>query len=112
MKFEFTPKELTAEAYGNTFTLPKKTPVMLASIAEIDKKLLASPTAREQTEVLIKGIGCFIGEEEAAKLFPCIDDVDTDEVSAFWMFLKNLYASASNDVIEKYSANRAARRAK
>ena len=55
---------------------------------------------------ITKGVSVFIGEEETERIFPEKDEasgIDTDELSAFWLFLKNESQKATMDVIKRYT---------
>lgn len=109
MKFEYIPKELAIEAYGKVFSLPKKTPGVLNRIANVQKSMAAAD-ASAQTSAILEGIGIFIGDENTKEIFPILEEIDTDELSAFWFTLTGIYNQAARSIVQEYTANRAERK--
>lgn len=104
-KFEYKREEYILEAYGKEYPIPTKTAVLVDGINGINKELTNCKNTAEIVVVTIKGIALFIGENEAERIFPAekINEIDTDELSAFWLALNAEANKATNKVVEKYS---------
>lgn len=107
MKFEYKREEITVEAYGKVYPIPTKTIALVDGINEINKRLANCKTAAESMAVTIDGIAIFIGEDEANRIYPADkrNELDTDEISAFWFLLNRLSNKATEEVIAKYAPN-------
>jgi hypothetical protein len=109
-KFIYEKKPHTVEAYGSTYEIPPKTADVIDRLNEVGKAITnaAGKSAVESVKAMKVGVAIFIGEEETERLFPAADEmggIDTDELSAFWMFLRNESNVATTEVIKKYSPN-------
>lgn len=103
-KFDYKPANAVMEAYGKKYPIPTKTAVLVDGIAEINKKLLECKNTFEVVRVTKEGIGLFIGEAETNRIFSAPDgEIDTDELSAFWLALNAESNKATKDIIEKYN---------
>lgn len=103
-KFDYKPANAVMEAYGKKYPIPTKTAVLVDGIAEINKKLLECKNTFEVVRVTKEGIGLFIGEAETNRIFSAPDgEIDTDELSAFWLALNAESNRATKEIIEKYS---------
>lgn len=111
MKFNYEQKNLEVEAYGEVFTLPKKTTALLTAVQTAAAKITAEAAALSQVTAMLEGISAIIGREKCDRIFPSIQDADCDEVSAFWLALNGEYNKQAEEISEKYTLNRAGRRA-
>lgn len=105
MKFEYNRPKTTVEAYGTTYEIPPKTAAVVDGVDAARKAIAASASkpAAEQIKAVKQGIAVFIGEEETERLFPADSDIDTDEISEFWLLLNHLSNEHTNKIIERYS---------
>lgn len=112
--FEYTRGNYTLEAYGKTFEIPTKTAALIDGINNINTKLAAVKNATESVEVMRDGVALFIGAEETERIFSAakLNEIDTDELSAFWWALNLEANKATKAVIEKYAPNTNIRKAK
>ena len=108
MKFEYERKTEYVEAYGNKYPMPTKTAVLVDKVNAIQKRISEKKSAADMTAALRDGIAVFIGENETERIFPKekLNELDTDELTAFWWVLNEAANKATKDVIEKYSPNR------
>lgn len=97
-KFEYDSKVLTVEAYGKTLPLAKKTPALVEKINAVSQ----AKTTREDIEKTYDVIGDMIGRKARDEIFPSLADVDTDEMSCFWLFLCGEYRRRVTELAEKY----------
>lgn len=103
-KFEYIRSAPVIEAYGKQFTIPTKTAVLVDGVIDMEKKLSACKNTVEVVQVTKKGIALFIGEEETNRIFDKPDDqIDTDELSAFWLALNEESNRATREIVAKYS---------
>lgn len=104
--FDYTRKPIIVEAYGKNHTLPVKTTKFATKLAEI---LTAFKTVKDTTDIvttLKSGIVLFIGQEEADRIYPSIDDTDVTEISSFWKFLIDAANGKETEIIEnEYASN-------
>ncbi len=114
MKFEYERKNITLEAYGNSYPIPTKTALLVDGVNDITKRLGECKNAVESVSALRDGITLFIGEDETEKLFPAnnVNEIDTDEITAFWWALNNASNEATQEVIKRYSPNPIIRKVK
>lgn len=113
MVFEFKRKKVTVEAYGNSYEIPTKTVAFADELAAAQKRINEAKTTHEETVAVLDGIAkLFIGEVETNRIFPRekINEIDVDELAAFWLELKNASNVATQEVIKKYSPNTAIRK--
>lgn len=99
-KFEYDSKVLTIEAYGKTLLLAKKTPALVEKINEVSQ----AQTIKEDFQKTYDVIGDIIGKEARSEIFPSFDEVDTDEMSCFWLFLCRVYRDRVNELAKKFRA--------
>lgn len=103
-KFDYVKNPTVIEAYGKQYPIPTKTAVLVDGVLEVQKKLNSCKSTVEVVRETKKGIALFIGEEETNRIFSAPDDqIDTDELSAFWFMLNEESNKATRAVIEKYS---------
>ena len=105
-KFIYDKKPRIVEAYGKTFEIPPKTADIIDRLNEASAAIGAAKTSVDIVRATKKGVSVFIGEEETERIFPEKDEasaIDTDELSAFWLFLKNESQKATMDVIRRYT---------
>ena len=107
--FEYTRENYTLEAYERTYEIPTKTASLVDGINDINARLAKTTTASESVEVMREGVALFIGAEETERIFPVakLNEIDTDELSAFWWALIAESNKATKAVIEKYAPNTA-----
>lgn len=105
MKFEYNRPKITVEAYGETFEMPTKTIAVVDGVAKAQKAIGEAKSTAEQVKAIKQGIAVFIGEEATEKLFPESKEaeIDTDEISAFWLCLNRESNKATQAVLEKYA---------
>lgn len=103
-KFEYKRENAVMEAYGKKYPIPTKTAALVDGINEIGKRLAVCKNTLEVVKTTKEGIALFIGEEETDRIFPAPDgEIDTDELSAFWLALNCESNKATKEIIEKYS---------
>lgn len=103
-KFDYVKNPTVIEAYGKQYPIPTKTAVLVDGVLAVQKKLGECKSTVEVVRETKKGIALFIGEEETNRIFSAPDDqIDTDELSAFWLMLNEESNKATRAVVEKYS---------
>lgn len=106
MVFDYKREIETVTAYGKEYPVPTMTISTYNKINEVVNRINNSLNdVEENTRAMLDGIAFFIGEDEAKRIFPSVDDADTDEVFAFWSTLKKACDDNTKAVIEKYSPN-------
>lgn len=105
MKFEYTRPKITVEAYDEVFEMPTKTIAVVDGVAKAQKAISEAQDTAQQVKAIKQGISVFIGEEATEKLFPADTEaeIDTDEISAFWLCLNRESNRATTAVLEKYA---------
>lgn len=103
-KFDYVKNPTIIEAYGKQYPIPTKTAVLVDGVLEVQKKLGECKNTVEVVQTTKRGVALFIGEEETNRIFSAPDDqIDTDELSAFWLMLNEESNRATRAVVEKYS---------
>lgn len=105
MKFEYKrPGDTTVEAYGKVFEIPPKTAPLIDGVNGVNKRIVEG-NAAEGAAATRDGIGLFIGEEAAEEIFPKakLDNINVDEMSAFWFVLNDMSNRETEAVIAKYA---------
>ncbi len=112
--FEYTRENYTLEAYDRLYEIPTKTAALIDGINDINTRLATVKNAAESVEVMRDGVALFIGAEETERIFPAaeLNEIDTDELSAFWWTLNAEANKATEAVIKKYAPNTAIRKVK
>lgn len=108
MVFDYKREVESVTAYGKDYPVPTMTISTYNKINETVSRInnsLNGNDVRENTLAMLDGIAFFIGEDEAKRIFPSVDDVDTDEVFAFWSTLKKACDDNTRATIEKYGPN-------
>ncbi|MDE5578004.1 MAG: hypothetical protein K2J11_11530 [Oscillospiraceae bacterium] len=106
MVFDYKREVETVIAYGKEYPVPTMTISTYNKINEIVNRINGSLNdVKENTQARLDGIAFFIGEDEKNRIFPSIDDVDVNEVVAFWGALKNACDDNTTAVIKKYTPN-------
>lgn len=105
--FEYSREIYTLEAYDRIYEIPTKTAVLVDGINDINTRLAKTTTASEGVEVMRDGVALFIGAEETERIFPAakLNEIDTDELSAFWWALNAESNKATQAVVAKYAPN-------
>lgn len=106
-KFFYEKKPHTIEAYGKTYEIPTKTADVIDKLNAAGSAISSAKTTVDVVKATKDGIAVFIGVGEADRLFPDseLNSIDTDEISAFWMFLKNESNRATMEILKRYSPN-------
>ena len=104
-EFSFTRRAAKLKAYGEEFTLPAKTVEFSDKLDTVRAEMLTTPMTSDTVRSLKKGIGLFIGEEKAEKLFPedKLGELDPDEILGFWSSLNYELNRQQREIISKYS---------
>ena len=108
MKFEYKrPEDTKLEAYGRTFEIPTKTAYLVDEVMKIQSRIAEEGASNAKRTVAIRdGISLFIGEEAAEAIFPretLITSANTDEMTAFWLYLNELSNRETEAVLAKYA---------
>lgn len=106
MKFEYKrPADTKIEAYGKVFEVPPRTSSLLGELGDIKKRITAAGDIEGQLSTILDGIALFIGTEATEEIFPRSDlkNLNTDEVSAFWLCLNAASEKEGQLILEKYA---------
>lgn len=106
-KFTYEKKLHEIEAYGKTYEIPTKTVELIDKLNEINTKITTAKATLDVIKATKEGIAVFIGPDEADRIFPDerLTMVDTDELSALWLFLKAESNKATAELMQKYAPN-------
>lgn len=110
--FTYTRDNYIIKAYGREYELPVRTTAFCDSLDAADREIAAA-AGKKSADVISavkKGIDVFIGEGEAEKLFPADADTDTDEIFAFYDFLKKKSLDNLRTYTAKYAPSAVIRR--
>lgn len=97
-----TPRVL--KAYGQEFNIPVRTVEFDEKLNAVGAAIAETNTTSDTVKEMLKGIALFIGKEETEKIFPAdkIDELDVDEILAFWQALNYELKQAQNELLSKY----------
>lgn len=103
--FDYTRKPIEIEAYDKTYTLPIKTTKFNKQLTEVVLSFKGIADVVEVAEKLKNGIALFIGKDEAERIYPNVEDVEFNEIMAFWQFLNNAVNGKETEIIKnEYSS--------
>lgn len=110
--FNYKRAAVKITAYGKEYELPVRTTEFCDKQDAVDRDIsdTSKPrTSAEIAEALRNGVALFIGEEETERIFPKekIPEMDIDEITAFYNFLKDRSLQNFYDYTRKYSPARA-----
>lgn len=108
MEFVYKREIETVTAYGKDYPVPTMTISVHNKLNEVVKRIndsIKKDDTEENTKAMLDGIAVFIGEDEVKRIFPSVDEADTDEVYAFWATLKKVCNDNTDAVIKKYTPN-------
>lgn len=97
-----TPRVL--KAYGQEFNIPVRTVAFDEKLNTVSAAIAETTTTSDTVKEMLNGVALFIGEEETEKLFPAekLDEIDVDEILAFWQALNFELKRAQNELMAKY----------
>ena len=109
MNFEYKREVTKLKAYGQEYEIPTKTAIFAEEVNKITKRLQEAKNAAESMTAAWDGIALYIGKDETQRIFPRenLENLDTDEISAFWLALNAASNRNTNAVINKYAPNAA-----
>ena len=110
-EYSYSRKYGTIKAYGQEYQLPVRTIEFSDKLAAAAEAISKPSDVRELVEKIKNGIGLFIGEAEAERIFPAekLGEVDIDEILGFWMALNFELGRSQNELIARYAAAKAIR---
>lgn len=106
-EFSYSRKPRTLKAYGQEYQLPVRTIEFSDKLAAAAEAIAKTSNARDTVEKIKSGIGLFIGDAEAEKIFPAekLGEVDIDEIIGFWMALNFELGRSQNSMLDEYAAS-------
>lgn len=111
-EFKYERKSRIVKAYDTEYTIPTKTVAFAKKIEDAIQKISKCTTTSATTRAMLDAISLFIGDDEIEKNFPAdkFNEIDVDEVLAFWRELYYEYNKNQQDIIAKYSPATTVRR--
>lgn len=111
-EFNYKRAAVKITAYDKEYELPVRTTEFCDKQDSIDKDFADTSktrTSAEIAEILKRGVALFIGEDETERIFPKekIKDLDIDEITVFYNFLKDRSLQNFYEYTKKYSPLRA-----
>ena len=103
MVFEFVKNPTVVTVYGETHEIPTKTNWFVDEVNKIHMEIAAAETSSAATSATLMGIALFLGEKFVKEHFPDVNEVDTDEIGALWVFLNRASAQATQEVLNRYA---------
>ena len=103
MVFEFVKNPTAVTVYGETIEIPTKTSWFVDEVNKAHKEISSAENAVESTKATLRGIALFLGEMFVKEHFPDVNEVDTDEIGALWVFLNRASAQATQEVLNRYA---------
>ena len=110
-EYSYSRKYGTIKAYGQEYQLPVRTIEFSDKLTTANEAIAKALNARDTVEKIKNGIGLFIGETEAERIFPAekLGEVDIDEISGFWVALNFELGRSQNELIARYAVSKAIR---
>ena len=103
MVFEFVKNPTVVTVYGESHEIPTKTSWFVDEINKAHKEISSAENAVESTKATLRCIALFLGEKFVKEHFPDVNEVDTDEIGALWVFLNRASAQATQEVLNRYA---------
>ncbi len=113
-EFNYVRKAHKVKIYGNEYEMPVRTAAFCDKQDEIDREMMDGKikNTSDFMAIIRKGIDLFIGSGETEKIFPVENEseIDVDEMTACYNFLK--YESLANlrEHTQKYAPRNIIRR--
>ena len=103
MVFEFVKNPTVVTVYGEAHEIPTKTSWFVDEVNKVHKDIATAESSVEASQATLRGIALFLGEKFVKEHFPDVNEVDTDEIGALWVFLNRASAQATQEVLNKYA---------
>lgn len=104
MNFEYKRNPTTVTVYGKEYEIPTKTAFFVNEVNRLHKEIAGAEDSVKSSALTLEGIGLFLGDEFVDEHFSGnIQDIDTDEIGALWIFLNRASSKATTEVIKKYA---------
>ena len=105
MDFIFDKKPTALTIYGKSCEIPTKTAYFVDEANRIINAIAKAENALEAARLTLDGIALYLGEDFVNEHFDRenIGEIDTDEIGALWIFLRNASAAATAEVLKKYA---------
>lgn len=109
--FNYQRAAVKITAYGKEYELPVRTTSFCDKQDAIDRKIMDTSKPRSSADVaecFREGVALFIGDEETERIFPKaeIGNMDIDEITVFYNFLKDRSLQNFLEYSKKYSPSR------
>lgn len=104
MIFDYKRNPAAVTVYGKEYEIPTKTAFFVNEVNRLHKEIAGAEDSVKSSALTLEGIGLFLGDEFVDEHFGGdIQDVDTDEIGALWIFLNKASSRATAEVIKKYA---------
>ncbi|MGN1417202.1 MAG: hypothetical protein ACI4XF_10175 [Oscillospiraceae bacterium] len=109
--FNYKRAAVKITAYGKEYELPVRTTEFCDKQDKADRKIADTSGNRTSADVVAaikEGIAIFIGADEVERIFPAekVKELDIDEITVFYNYLKDRSLQNLVDYTKKYAPNR------
>ena len=109
--FNYKRAAVKITAYGKEYELPVRTTEFCDKQDAADRKIADTSGNRTSADVVAdikEGIALFIGADEVERIFPAekVNELDIDEITVFYNYLKEQSLRNLVDYTRKYAPNR------
>ena len=103
-EFTYVRQQRTLKAYGKEYPIPVRTVEFADKLEAVSKEMGQTTTTADTITKIREGIMLFIGAEETDRLFPAdkLQEIDVDEIMAFWQALNFELQRNQQELIAKY----------
>lgn len=102
-KFTYEHKQRTIAAYGQIHIIPVRNVEFSEKLEQATKNISEQVTTTDSVTAILDGMKLFIGADEVNRIFPKIEEVDVDEVLAFWRALNYELGRNQTELLSKYA---------
>ena len=103
-EFSYVRQQRTLKAYGKEYSIPVRTVEFADKLEAVSKEMGQTTTTADTIAMIREGIMLFIGAEETDRPFPAdkLQEIDVDEIMAFWQALNFELQRNQQELIAKY----------
>lgn len=103
-EFTYVRQQRILKAYGKEYPIPVRTVEFADKLEAVSKEMGQTITTADTISKIREGIMLFIGAEETDCLFPAdkLQEIDVDEIMAFWQALNFELQRNQQELIAKY----------
>ena len=105
--YSYTKKPRVLKAYGEEYVIPIKTSELSEKLMAVIEAIANTSKISDTVREIKKGIGLFIREDEAERIFPekSFNQIDIDEILSFWLAINYEFGISQDSMLDEYKAS-------